>query len=64
MEPTLMILGQAATTAATQGIEAALPVRRVDYNRLRARLDAHGQVLESANPAGATRGAPVQERES
>lgn len=51
MEPVFMILGQSAATAAVLAIEAELPVQRVPYDRLRARLLADGQVLEIAEPA-------------
>ncbi len=50
MEPVFMILGQSAATAAVLAIEAELPVQRVPYDRLRARLLADGQVLEIAGP--------------
>ena len=46
-----MILGQSAATAAVLAIEAELPVQRVPYDLLRARLLADGQVLEIAEPA-------------
>jgi hypothetical protein len=45
MEPVFMILGQSAATAATLALEANVPVQQVDYEKLRARLLADGQVL-------------------
>jgi hypothetical protein len=47
MEPVFMILGQSAATAAALAIEADAPVQKVEYARLRERLNADGQVLES-----------------
>jgi hypothetical protein len=46
MEPVFMILGQSAATAAVFAIDDNINVRDVDYNKLRARLLADGQVLE------------------
>jgi hypothetical protein len=46
MEPVFMILGQSAATAACLAIRANVPVQRVDYEKLRARLLADRQVLE------------------
>jgi hypothetical protein len=46
MEPVFMVLGQSAATAAIMAIEAGVPVQRVDYAKLRARLLADGQALE------------------
>jgi hypothetical protein len=46
MEPVFMVLGQSAATAAVLAIEGNLPVQRVDYAKLRARLLADGQALE------------------
>jgi hypothetical protein len=47
MEPVFMILGQSAATAAALAIDADSPVQKLDYARLRERLEADGQVLES-----------------
>ena len=47
MEPVFMILGQSAATAAVFAIDNDVNVQDVDYNKLRARLLADGQVLES-----------------
>jgi hypothetical protein len=41
-----MVLGQSAATAAAMAIDAGVPVQRVDYAKLRARLLADGQALE------------------
>ncbi len=46
MEPVFMVLGQSAATAAVQAIEGGASVQEVDYERLRERLLADGQVLE------------------
>ncbi len=46
MEPVFMILGQSAATAAVQAIADGLPVQKIDYPKLRARLLADGQILE------------------
>jgi len=45
MEPTFMILGEAAGIAAALAIEAGTPVQQVDYGALRQRLLARGQRL-------------------
>ncbi|HUG55429.1 MAG TPA: FAD-dependent oxidoreductase [Vicinamibacteria bacterium] len=45
MEPVFMVLGQSAATAALMAIEDEVPVQRVDYAKLRARLLAGGQAL-------------------
>lgn len=45
MEPTFMMLSQAAATAACLAIEAKCPIQFVDYSRLAARLKEDGQVL-------------------
>jgi len=47
MEPVFMILGQSAATAATQAIDAKVGVQELDFRRLRERLLADKQVLES-----------------
>ncbi len=46
MEPVFMILGQSAATAAVLASEAKLPVQKLLYEKLRARLLADGQILE------------------
>ncbi|MCA9187653.1 MAG: FAD-dependent oxidoreductase, partial [Planctomycetales bacterium] len=45
MEPVFMVLGQSAATAACIAIDADVSVQQVDRGRLRARLQADGQVL-------------------
>ena len=45
MEPVFMILGQSAATAAVMAMEDGVNVQDVDYQRLRERLLADGQVL-------------------
>jgi hypothetical protein len=52
MEPVFMILGQSATTAAAQALEAGLAVQDVPYDSLAARLTADGQVLDYAGGRG------------
>ncbi|KAM5356741.1 hypothetical protein ACJ41O_003387 [Fusarium nematophilum] len=47
MEPTYMVLGQSAATAAVLAIEQDVKVQDVDLEKLMARLKADGQVLES-----------------
>jgi hypothetical protein len=52
-EPVFMILGQSAATVAALAIEAARPVQDVDYETLREKLLADGQVLAPhPEPAG------------
>jgi hypothetical protein len=46
MEPVFMILGQSSATAASMAIDAEIPVQKVDYEKLRARLLADKQILE------------------
>ncbi len=46
MEPVFMILGQSAAAAAALAVDANCPVQRVDYERLREKLLADGQILE------------------
>ncbi len=45
MEPVFMVLGQSAATAAMQAIKADVSVQAIDYNVLREKLLADGQVL-------------------
>lgn len=47
MEPVFMILGQSAATAAVMAIDMDLPAQDVPYQKLRERLLADGQILES-----------------
>ncbi|MGO9203889.1 MAG: FAD-dependent oxidoreductase [Limisphaerales bacterium] len=46
MEPVFMILGQSAAAAAALALEQNVPIQKVDYSKLRARLLADSQVLE------------------
>lgn len=52
MEPVFMILGQSAATAAVMADEAGISVQSLGYDKLRERLLADGQVLQT--PAGVT----------
>ena len=45
MEPVFMVLGQSAATAAALAIADTVPVQRVNYQKLRARLLRDKQVL-------------------
>jgi hypothetical protein len=45
MEPVFMVLGQSAATAAVLALADGVPVQKVDYPRLRARLLADRQIL-------------------
>ena len=45
MEPIYMILGQSAGTAAALAIDDNVSVQTLDYNKLRDRLEADGQIL-------------------
>jgi hypothetical protein len=54
MEPVFMILGQSAATAAVFAIDDQVPVQRVSYDKLRARLLADKQVLEWTGPVRTT----------
>jgi len=56
MEPVFMVLGQSAATAAAMVIDDRVPVQKVNYEKLRARLLADKQVLEwkgAATPGAA-----------
>ena len=46
MEPVFMILGQSAATAACFAIDEEIPLQRVNYGKLRAKLEADLQVLD------------------
>jgi hypothetical protein len=48
MEPVFMILGQSAATAAVMALDSGVAVQDVDYGKLRERLLADRQILESA----------------
>src|SRR5690606_19232885 len=45
MEPVFIVLGQSAATAASLAIENEVAVQDVNYEKLRERLEADGQVL-------------------
>ncbi len=49
MEPVFMVLAQSAATLAVHALEEDRPPGQVDYERLKARLAADGQVLTLAN---------------
>lgn len=53
MEPVFMILAESATTAAAMAINENIPVQKVDYPKLRARLLADKQILDWTNTAPA-----------
>jgi hypothetical protein len=55
MEPVFMIMGQSSATAASMAIDENVPVQKVNYDKLRARLVADGQILIWTN-TGPTRG--------
>jgi hypothetical protein len=46
MEPTFMMVSQAAGTAAALAIDADAAVQEIDYERLRKQLISAGAVLE------------------
>jgi len=50
MEPVFMVLGQSAATAACLAIDDGLPVQAINYEKLRTRLAADGQILNHAAP--------------
>ena len=54
MEPVFMVLGQSAATAAAIAIDDKVPVQKVNYEKLRARLLADKQVLDWTGPDRAT----------
>jgi hypothetical protein len=56
MEPVFMILGQSAATAAVMALEGKIAVQDVDYEALRAKLEADGQILHYAGPDVSARG--------
>ena len=55
MEPVFMILGQSAATAAVLSIEENIAVQDLEYETLKKRLLADGQVLETDKRAGILR---------
>ena len=50
MEPVFMILGQSAATAASMAMDGDMAVQNLEYEDLRKRLLADGQVLEYSGP--------------
>jgi arylsulfatase A-like enzyme len=46
MEPVFIVLGQSAATAAALAIDDDRPLQRIDYGKLRTRLEADQQLLE------------------
>ena len=50
MEPVFMVLGQSAATAAMHAIEADVPIQAVNYDALKQKLLADGQVLAWTGP--------------
>lgn len=50
MEPVFMVTSQSAATAAVMAIEDQVPVQKLDYEKLRARLLKDGQVLDGDKP--------------
>lgn len=54
MEPVFMVLGQSASTAASQALDAGQAVQEIDYGKLKARLIEDQQVLEWKGQARAS----------
>ncbi|MGY8652546.1 MAG: FAD-dependent oxidoreductase [Verrucomicrobiia bacterium] len=50
MEPVFMALGQSAATAASLAIDDGASVQEVDYEKLKTRLEADGQILNHKAP--------------
>lgn len=50
MEPVFMVLGQSAATAAVHAIDSNAAVQDIDFDKLKERLLADGQVLEYTGP--------------
>jgi hypothetical protein len=55
MEPVFMVLGQSAATAAALAIDSEIPVQKVPYEKLAAKLIADKQVLQWIGPRPAAR---------
>ncbi|HTJ79497.1 MAG TPA: FAD-dependent oxidoreductase [Rariglobus sp.] len=49
MESVFMILGQSAATAAALAVDENLPVQKIDYSKLKTRLQTDGQILEKSS---------------
>ncbi len=62
MEPVFMILAESSATAASLAIDEKIPVQKVNYAKLRARLLADKQVLDWTNAAPARPAAPPRLR--
>ena len=60
MEPVFMILAQSSATAASMAIDEKIPVQKVDYAKLRARLIADKQVLDWTNAASNRAAVPLR----
>ncbi len=54
MEPVFMILGQSAATAAALAIDHDVSVQDVDYDMLKAQLEADGQIVSEHRPTPAS----------
>ncbi len=54
MEPVFMVLAQSAATAASLAIDADVAVQDIDYDALRVRLEADGQILNYTAPPPST----------
>jgi hypothetical protein len=63
MEPVFMILAESSATAAALAIAAKVPLQKLDYARLRARLLSDRQVLDWTNAAPARRASARAELE-
>lgn len=50
MEPVFMVLGQSAATAAAQAIDEGVALQKIDYSKLKARLEKDGQMLDFESP--------------
>ena len=50
MEPVFMVLGQSAATAASFAIDDNVAVQKLDYDKLKAQLEADGQILFYSGP--------------
>ncbi|MEM7699868.1 MAG: FAD-dependent oxidoreductase, partial [Verrucomicrobiota bacterium] len=52
MEPVFMVLAQSAVTAAALALDGEMTLHEVDYENLKSRLEADGQILNYDAPAG------------
>lgn len=64
MEPVFMILGQSAATAAVLALDSAVAVQDIEYEALRTKLLADGQVLSLGNDPGNLDGVVVDDSEA